>query len=265
MDETDTADRTGAARPEAPTQAGESAEPAIGSPAAAAAQDDALKAALGDALSILETGGPVAAALLLMSLVAAAIVFAKLLAFRRAGLGEATRALAAAERFRAGDAAQVPASAHPAAEIVALAAAARAAGRRDADAVRAELERLGRARLAELRSHFRALELIASLAPLLGLFGTVLGMIDAFRALERSAGAVDPGALSGGIWTALLTTALGLGVAMPTVAALGLLERRVERAAGTMEDALTRVTAPPIAPAAAERIPMRRAERSDAA
>jgi biopolymer transport protein ExbB len=56
---------------------------------------------------------------------------------------------------------------------------------------------------------------VAQVAPLLGLFGTVLGMIEAFQGLQQAGAAVDPSALAGGIWVALLTTAVGLVVAMP--------------------------------------------------
>jgi biopolymer transport protein ExbB len=82
---------------------------------------------------------------------------------------------------------------------------------------------------------------IGTLSPLLGLFGTVLGMIEAFRRLEAAGSRVDPSILSGGIWGALLTTAVGLAVAIPTIAALNWLERRVERLAHDMDDAAARV------------------------
>lgn len=72
----------------------------------------------------------------------------------------------------------------------------------------------------------RSLELIAQIAPLLGLFGTVLGMIDAFQALEASGQSVDPSKLAQGIWVALLTTAAGLALAMPVSIALNYFEAR---------------------------------------
>jgi biopolymer transport protein ExbB len=57
---------------------------------------------------------------------------------------------------------------------------------------------------------------VAHLAPLCGLFGTVLGMIEVFRKLESIGGRADVNLLSGGIWVALLTTAFGLLIAIPT-------------------------------------------------
>jgi biopolymer transport protein ExbB len=74
----------------------------------------------------------------------------------------------------------------------------------------------------QLRACGRRLPVLASiahLAPLLGLFGTVLGMIEVFRKLEAAGGRADVGFLSGGIWVALITTAFGLLVAIPTLIA----------------------------------------------
>ncbi|MBN1809501.1 MAG: MotA/TolQ/ExbB proton channel family protein [Planctomycetes bacterium] len=66
------------------------------------------------------------------------------------------------------------------------------------------------------RRYLRALSAVAQVSPLLGLLGTVLGMIDAFKTLEETtAGMMNPADLSQGIWKALVTTAFGLGVAIP--------------------------------------------------
>jgi biopolymer transport protein ExbB len=104
-----------------------------------------------------------------------------------------------------------------------------------------ELERLATLRLNQLRSYLRPLDVIATLSPLLGLFGTVLGMIVAFQQMEAAGNRVDPSILSGGIWQALLTTAVGLAVAIPVVMAHNWLERKTERVAALMNDAVTRV------------------------
>ena len=60
---------------------------------------------------------------------------------------------------------------------------------------------------------------IAAIAPLFGLFGTVLGMIEVFQRLAALGGRADVALLSGGIWVALLTTAFGLFVALPSLLA----------------------------------------------
>lgn len=115
----------------------------------------------------------------------------------------------------------------------------------EASVLREEIERQGRAALENLRSHTRILEVIATLSPLLGLFGTVLGMIDAFREMEAAGSRVDPSVLSGGIWEALLTTAFGLAVAIPATAAVNWLDRVVERVEHEMADAVTQVLTGP--------------------
>ncbi|MDR2143847.1 MAG: MotA/TolQ/ExbB proton channel family protein [Treponema sp.] len=73
--------------------------------------------------------------------------------------------------------------------------------------------------IRESEKRLSVLASIAHLAPLCGLFGTVLGMIEVFRKLEAIGGRADIGLLSGGIWVALLTTAFGLLVAIPTLIA----------------------------------------------
>jgi biopolymer transport protein ExbB len=66
-----------------------------------------------------------------------------------------------------------------------------------------------------LERHLPALSTIAHIAPLIGLCGTVIGMIEAFQAIEQATGQVTPGQLASGIWQALITTAAGLGIAIP--------------------------------------------------
>lgn len=78
-----------------------------------------------------------------------------------------------------------------------------------------------------LERGLRVLDIVVQLAPLLGLFGTVLGMIEAFQSLQAAGSQVDPAALAGGIWVALLTTAAGLAVAMPTSMALSWFESQI--------------------------------------
>jgi biopolymer transport protein ExbB len=107
--------------------------------------------------------------------------------------------------------------------------------------VREEVSRIAKNHIERLRGWMRALELIANLSPLLGLLGTVLGMIEAFKKLESAGNQVDPALLSGGIWQALLTTAVGLIVAIPALVAHQWLDRRVDRCAHLMEDYTTRV------------------------
>lgn len=105
----------------------------------------------------------------------------------------------------------------------------------------AEVVRLANKVANEYRAHLRPLEVIATLAPLLGLFGTVLGMIEAFKAMEAAGSQVDPAILSGGIWQALLTTAVGLGVAIPVSLLHSAFERRAEQQTLALQDDLGQV------------------------
>lgn len=117
-------------------------------------------------------------------------------------------------------------------------------GTLDAQTRREEALRVAKNTLSEGRSGLRALELIANIAPLLGLLGTVLGMIEAFQTLQEAGSRADPAALAGGIWEALLTTAAGMAVAIPASAALTWFESVIDRVQGDMEDGITRILRP---------------------
>jgi biopolymer transport protein ExbB len=106
---------------------------------------------------------------------------------------------------------------------------------------REDTARIAKGALMQARRGLRALELIATIAPLIGLLGTVLGMIDAFQALQAAGNRADPAALAGGIWQALLTTAAGMAVAIPASMALSWYESICEQVQADMEDLATRV------------------------
>lgn len=101
------------------------------------------------------------------------------------------------------------------------------------------------AEIARYRSWVATLGWIGQIAPLFGLLGTVLGMVELFSTMESTGAVVDASLLSGGIWKALLTTAAGLIVAIPTLGAhlwltrrLQALERALEEGAGMVLDQL---------------------------
>lgn len=102
--------------------------------------------------------------------------------------------------------------------------------------VKAESIRIAQGLVGQLHSFLRVLEVIAMIAPLLGLLGTVLGMIEAFKAMEAAGSQVNPAILSGGIWQALLTTAAGMAVAIPVSIAHSFLERRAEVETNRIQD-----------------------------
>jgi len=109
--------------------------------------------------------------------------------------------------------------------------------------VEAEMERRGNAEVNQMSRFLRVLEVIAMVSPLLGLLGTVLGMIQSFQELELAQGAANASVLAGGIWQALLTTAAGLIVAIPAAIGANLLAARVELATHNIEDAAGQVLA----------------------
>ncbi|MEW8029581.1 MAG: MotA/TolQ/ExbB proton channel family protein [Candidatus Thiodiazotropha sp.] len=78
------------------------------------------------------------------------------------------------------------------------------------------IEEVGRQVVHELERYLNTLGTIASISPLLGLLGTVIGMIKVFSVIV-TAGVGDPGVLAGGISEALITTAAGLSVAIPSL------------------------------------------------
>lgn len=203
-------------------------------------------ASVGEAImAVIRLGGPVVVILLAMSIVALAITFLKLWQFRAVRIGDRRTARSALNIYRVGSPGEAlgmaSRSPNPAAQVLARAIRGRSRSDLSEATVREELLRFGGEQLESLRAYFRPLEVIASIAPLLGLFGTVLGMIEAFRDLEQAGSQVDPAVLSGGIWQALLTTAVGLGVAMPVILILNWLERAVDRLAHEMDNVVTQV------------------------
>ena len=209
------------------------------------APDPTLMPTIGDrAVDLLQAGGPVVAILGVMSVVALAIIFVKIWQFRAVKLHDKQTSRRCVSLYRSGrvDEAVSIARASPNPVDQAL-FRAMAGGRRELPEarVREEVSRYCGDALEMLRGWFRPLEVIASLAPLLGLFGTVLGMIEAFQQLEQAGNQVNPAILSGGIWQALLTTAVGLAVAIPVVATLNWLERQTDRVAHEMESLVSLV------------------------
>ena len=194
-------------------------------------------------IEILRLGGPVVAVLVVMSVFGLAIVLLKLWQYTSVRVGKRRFIDPALKQWRAGEReqamAQLANERNPIADTLAVAMRGVNAGA-NVTVVREEAARVGARHLSQMRSYFRPLEVIGSLAPLLGLLGTVMGMITAFQQLANAGSQVDPSVLSNGIWEALLTTAVGLVVAIPAVAALNWCERVVERLHEDMQDTLTR-------------------------
>jgi biopolymer transport protein ExbB len=179
--------------------------------------------------------------LLALSVLAMAIILVKLFQFYRSGLRRvkfvepALSALQQGEYARALEDLQQQSS--PVARVLESAVRCGSDASMSVNDIEAEVSRVGSAQIRDLESWLRGLSSIAHLSPLLGLLGTVTGMISAFMRLEEAGSRVDPSILSGGIWEALLTTAFGLTVAIPAMAAFYYLEGEVDHVRATMKDA----------------------------
>ncbi|HBM87583.1 MAG: MotA/TolQ/ExbB proton channel family protein [Parvibaculaceae bacterium] len=176
---------------------------------------------LSTALNFVDAGGPVLYLLAALSFLTLVLIVAKAMQFSSARLGE---------RAQKGALARVRKATQDAVDVLKEEAQIEKAGLRAA-----------RRELRPLEGGLGMLGLIAMLSPLIGLLGTVVGMIDAFRALSEAGGAVDPSLLSAGIWVALLTTAAGLIVAIPAALAHGWFEGRLALFADLAEQTIGEV------------------------
>lgn len=82
--------------------------------------------------------------------------------------------------------------------------------------------------IRNIEKRINALAVIVNIAPVLGLLGTVTGMMKAFMQIQNLNGQVSPSQLAGGIWEALITTAAGLFVALPTQVAYHYFDTRAD-------------------------------------
>ncbi|MEM9060872.1 MAG: MotA/TolQ/ExbB proton channel family protein [Pseudomonadota bacterium] len=202
----------------------------------------------GPASELLDKGGLAIWAIAALSVLTLAIILWKLWRYSVTGVWRRERAEMAVEKWLANEDASALeiASAGRGVRAGVTAVAIRSALTRDTANAREETVRVAKGQIARARSGLRALELIATIAPLLGLFGTVLGMIAAFQTLQAAGSRADPSALAGGIWEALLTTAAGMAVAIPASAALTWFESTTDRLRLDLEDIATRIfTRPP--------------------
>ncbi|MEM7623369.1 MAG: MotA/TolQ/ExbB proton channel family protein [Planctomycetota bacterium] len=110
--------------------------------------------------------------------------------------------------------------------------------------LRAAVEEIGQQQFARLHRMTEGVGLIASIAPMLGLLGTVVGMVGAFDTISVTEGPVRPDALAGNISEALITTVLGLVVAIPCTAAFTYLRNRVDQLASDVGESIEELIVP---------------------
>lgn len=116
---------------------------------------------------------------------------------------------------------------------------------RPRDEIRETMEEQAALELPSLERYIPLLGTVAHLSPLLGLLGTVTGLVRCFQSIQEKSIAVsvvNPGDLAGGIWEALLTTVFGLLVAIPAYGMYNYLTYRVNRLANTLEVSVIHLT-----------------------
>ncbi|MCO6382632.1 MAG: MotA/TolQ/ExbB proton channel family protein [Vannielia sp.] len=152
------------------------------------------------------------------SLVALTVALFKIFQFMRLGVGRRRMPTQIVEKFLKGDGDGALALADKrntsAVRVLFAALSALRSNPGDRDFARELSTQVALDELALMARRMNALEAVVQAAPMLGLLGTVVGMIEAFGKLAKAEGAVDPSVLAGGIWTALITTAVGLAIAI---------------------------------------------------
>tara|TARA_Y100000766_G_C18898082_1_gene601972 strand:+ start:77 stop:706 length:630 start_codon:yes stop_codon:yes gene_type:complete len=199
--------------------------------------------------SLLDLGGPVVYILLLLSIYALAVilykfhVFYKVEFFNNKNLTDSIDLWMSDKKKEAYD--QLNETQNPESEVISftmyqLLKHKNISQKVESD-VREEISRLSEERIDYYSSKLDSLQVIAAIAPLLGLLGTVFGMIEAFQQMESAGKSVDPSILSGGIWEALLTTAAGLSVAIPIVVVESYFRSLINKFKRNVENGVTKI------------------------
>jgi biopolymer transport protein ExbB len=196
-------------------------------------------------LDLLTKGGPVMFILLGFSVLALFIIILKLIQFsivRVSNTNSIDNIISKLNKTNAKKLlSEIQKIKNPIAKIIEVVIITKHDRRFNRESRESEISRISSIQIRNLENYLGGLEVIASISPLLGLFGTVLGMIKAFLNLEKAGSQVDPALLAGGIWEALLTTAFGLAVAIPALTAYHLFENKISNTKDKMKDSIIRV------------------------
>lgn len=191
-----------------------------------------------DLLKLILKGGPVMIILLIMSIISLAIILLKIYQFYKSDIYNSNKAIPVFKLLKDNKIVQAQellnTIIHPSSEIILSIIDNKQLSNEDREN---EVSIIGEKQIRNLEFLLKPLELIANIAPLLGLLGTVIGMITAFSKLENAGSKVDPAILAGGIWEALLTTAFGLIVAIPALGAFYWLDGKVDKVREDMRHA----------------------------
>ena len=202
-----------------------------------------------EANSLLNLGGPIVYILLALSVYATAIIFYKLHIFYKVNFFKSDRTAGSVKKWLEKNHDDAYESINkindPESEVISftmyqLLKHKKLTVKLESD-IREEIVRLSDERINYYSSNLNSLQVIATIAPLLGLLGTVFGMIEAFQQMEMAGKNVDPSVLSGGIWEALLTTAVGLSVAIPIVVFESYFRNLIDTFKNNIENTVTKV------------------------
>ncbi len=192
-------------------------------------------------LELISKGGILVIPILICSIVALAIILERLIRFARLGrrdrgLAEQVTALVAGQnhqeaiRLTRENDSPMGRLMHQAIEV----------RNRDRETLETVIVNAIDKEVRRLSTFLQTLATIGNIAPLIGLLGTVVGMIKAFMVIQEMGGKVNAAALAGGIWEAMLTTAVGLAVALPTMMAHSYLIARVDRYEARLQNGAVR-------------------------
>jgi len=187
-------------------------------------------------------GGVLMYPILLCSMIALAIIMERLYCFHRAKIDVddfKTKVKEYLEQANIAGARKTAGEHHgPVAKITRLVLEDNYKDRRGRDET---IARAGSREIRKLERNLRGLSIISNITPLLGLLGTVTGMIRAFMKIQELGGRVDAMVLAGGIWEAMITTGAGLAVAIPAMVAYHLFEGKVDDMAATMKEVVSEI------------------------
>jgi len=192
--------------------------------------------------TLLANGGPVIWLILIAAATAAVVFIERALFCHRSQINSAEFLNGVRTVLKRGNVVEAiaicDATAGPVARLVKAAILNRENGR---DRVREAVEEAGLTEVPRLEEKLNLLATIAQIAPLLGLFGTVIGFIDIFGQLSHSDSYANLRDLSGGVWKALICAAAGIGLAIPAHAGYNYLVSRVNKIVLDMERAAAEI------------------------
>lgn len=190
---------------------------------------------------IVKAGGWLMPALILCSVVAATIIIERLMALRHTRVLPAGMSAKVWQWVEQGELDDRHVRAlRESSPLGSILAAGLENRHRDRDTIKERIEDTGRHVVHDLNRFLNSLGTVAAISPLLGLLGTVVGMMKVFHDITEF-GVGDPGALAGGISQALITTAAGLLIAIPALIGYRYLRGRVDALVIEMEKEATRL------------------------